>query len=52
MFLEQVVQNATTWLKTLQELSNLRVEFEQIKENLSKTHNCQQICSLKLKTMQ
>jgi hypothetical protein len=40
MFFEQVAQNATTWLRTLQELSNLRVEFEQIKEILSKTHNC------------
>jgi hypothetical protein len=40
MFLEQVAQNATTWLGTLQELSHLRVEFEQIKENLSKIHNC------------
>jgi hypothetical protein len=39
MFLKQVVQNATTWLKTLQELSNLRVEFEQVKENMFETHN-------------
>jgi hypothetical protein len=39
MFLKQVVQNATTWLKPLQELSNLRVEFEQVKENLFETHN-------------
>jgi hypothetical protein len=31
MILKQVVQNATTWSKTLQELSNLRVEFEQVK---------------------
>jgi len=39
MFLEQVTQNAKTWLKTLQELSNLKVEFEQVKENLFETHN-------------
>jgi hypothetical protein len=39
MFLEQVVQNATTLLRTLQELSNLRVEFEQVKENIFETHN-------------
>jgi len=39
MFLEQVVQNATTLLGTLQELSNLKVELEQVKENWSKTHN-------------
>jgi len=34
MFLEQVAQNATTWLGTLQELLNLRIQFEQVKENL------------------
>ncbi len=28
MFLEQAAQNATTWSRTLQELSNLRVEYE------------------------
>jgi len=39
MFLNQVAQNATTWLGTLQELSNFKVEFEHIKKNLSKTHN-------------
>jgi hypothetical protein len=39
MFLTQVAQNATTWLGTLQELSNFRVEFEQIKEKLFETHN-------------
>jgi hypothetical protein len=39
MFLEQVAQNATTWSRTLQELSNLRVEFEHVKENLFETHN-------------
>jgi hypothetical protein len=32
MFLEQVAQNATTLLRTLQELSNLKVELEQVKE--------------------
>jgi hypothetical protein len=37
MFLKQVAQNATTWSRTLQELSNLKVEFEQVKENLSET---------------
>jgi hypothetical protein len=36
MFLEQVVQNATTWSRTL---SNLRVEFDHVKENLFETHN-------------
>jgi len=40
MFWKQVVQNATTWLGTLQELSNLRVEFEQVEDNLSESHNC------------
>jgi hypothetical protein len=39
MYLKQVVQNATTWLGTLQELSNLKVQFEQVKENLFKTPN-------------
>jgi hypothetical protein len=39
MFLEQVAQNAMTLSRTLQELSNLRVEFEQVKENLFETHN-------------
>jgi hypothetical protein len=39
MFLDQVAQNAITWLGTLQKLSNFRVEFEQIKENLFETHN-------------
>jgi hypothetical protein len=48
MFSEQVVQNATTWSWTLQELSNLRVEFEQVKENLFGTHNCLQTCNLEL----
>jgi hypothetical protein len=36
MFLEQVAQNATNLLRTLQELSNLKVEFEQVIKNLSK----------------
>jgi chromosome segregation ATPase len=48
MFFEQVAQNATTWSRTLQELANLRVEFEQSKENLFETHNCLQTYSLKL----
>ncbi len=39
MFLKQVGQIATTYLGTLQELSNLRIEFEQVKENMSETHN-------------
>jgi regulator of replication initiation timing len=39
MFLKQVGQIATTYLGTLQELSNLRIEFEQVKENMSKSHN-------------
>jgi hypothetical protein len=50
MFLEQVVHNATTWLGTLQELTNLRIEYEQTKENLFKTNNYLQ-CSLELKIM-
>jgi hypothetical protein len=52
IFLEQVTQNATTWSGTLQELSNLIIEFEQVKENMFETHNHLQTCSLKLKTMQ
>jgi chromosome segregation ATPase len=52
MFLEQVAQNATTLLGTLQELSNLKVEFEQVKENLSDTHNHLQTCTLKLEILQ
>jgi len=48
MFLEQVAQDATTWSRTLQELSNLRVEFEQVKENMSETHNQLQTYSLEL----
>jgi septal ring factor EnvC (AmiA/AmiB activator) len=52
MFLEQLAQNATTWSKTLQELSNVRVEFKQVKKNLFETHNRLQTCSLKLETMQ
>jgi hypothetical protein len=39
MFLEQAVQNATTWSRTLDEFANLVVEFEQIKKNLSTTSN-------------
>jgi hypothetical protein len=39
MFLKQVGQIATTYLGTLQELSNLRIEFEQVKENMSETYN-------------
>ncbi len=53
MFLKQLVQNATTQLRTLQELSNLKVEFEQVKENLSETtHNHMQTCSLELERVQ
>jgi hypothetical protein len=51
MVLEQVAQNATTWLGTLQELSNLKVQFEQAKENLSQTHNRLQTYSLELEIM-
>ncbi len=51
MFLEEVAQNATTQLKTLQEFANVKVEFEQSKENLFETHNCLQTCSLELKIM-
>jgi hypothetical protein len=52
MLLKKVVQNATTWSRTLQELSNLRVEFEQTKENLFETHNHLQTYCLKLETIQ
>jgi hypothetical protein len=52
MFLEQVAQNATTWSRTLQEHSNVRVEFKQVKKNLFETHNRLQTSSLKLETMQ
>jgi hypothetical protein len=45
MLSDQVAQNATTWLRTLQELSNLIIEFEQIKGNLFETHICLQTCS-------
>ncbi len=50
MFLKPVVQNATTWSRTLQELTNLIIEYEQPKENLFKTNNRLQ-CSLKWKIM-
>jgi hypothetical protein len=49
MFLEQVAQNAITWVGILQEWSNLKVEFEQVKEILFETHNHLQTCSIKLK---
>jgi hypothetical protein len=52
MFLEQVAQNVTTWSTTLQDLSNLKVEFEQVKENLFETHNCLQTYSLKIEIVQ
>jgi hypothetical protein len=52
MFLKQVAQNATTWLGTLQKLANLRIEYEQIKENLFETNNCLQTYNIKLETMQ
>jgi hypothetical protein len=45
MFLKQVVQNAITWLGTLQKNSSLRVEIEQVKENMFETHNHLQTCS-------
>jgi hypothetical protein len=37
---------------TLQKLSNLRVEFEQVKENMSDTHNHLQAYSLELEIVQ
>jgi len=41
MFLEQVAQNATTWSRTLQELSNLNIELEQVKKTcLRPTTTC------------
>jgi hypothetical protein len=46
MILKQVTQNATTLSGTLQELSNLRVEFEQVKKNMFETYNHLQTCSL------
>jgi hypothetical protein len=52
MFVKQVAQNATTWLGTLQKLANLRIEYEQIKENLFETNNCLQTYNIKLETMQ
>jgi hypothetical protein len=52
MFFKQVVQNANTWLGTLQELSNLKVEFEKTIENLFETHDRLQTCSLELKIVQ
>jgi hypothetical protein len=52
MFLEQVVQNATTSSITLQKLSNLRIEFEKIKENLSKNHDHLQTYTLELETVE
>jgi septal ring factor EnvC (AmiA/AmiB activator) len=36
----------------LQGLSNLRIEFEQVKGTLFETHNRLQTCSLELKTLQ
>jgi hypothetical protein len=51
VFFEEVVQNATTWLGTSQELTNLRIEYEQIEENLFETNNHLQTCSLKLERM-
>ncbi len=45
MFLEQVAYNVATWSGTLQEFTNLKVEDEQTKENLSKTNNHLQTCS-------
>jgi hypothetical protein len=51
MFLEQAAHNVTIWLRTLQKLANLEIENEQIRENMSKTNNHLQTCSLELKTM-
>jgi len=51
MFLKQVAQNATTWSRTLQEFSNFIIEFEQIKKNMSKTHNHLQTYSPELETV-
>jgi hypothetical protein len=36
----------------LQDLSNLKIEFEQVKENLFETHNCLQTYSLKIELAQ
>ncbi len=52
MFLEQATQNVTTWSGTLQELTNLRVEYEQTRQNMSKTNNHLQTCTLQLYLMQ
>jgi hypothetical protein len=51
MFLKQAAHNATTWSRTLQELANLRIEYEQTRENLSKTNNYLHTYSLELETM-
>jgi len=51
MFLEQVAHNATTWSRTLQELANLIIEYEQTREILFKTNNYLQTYSLELETM-
>jgi hypothetical protein len=39
-------------VKDIVRLSNLRVEFEQVKENLFETHNRLQTCSLELEIVQ
>jgi hypothetical protein len=49
MFLEQDAQNATTCSRTLDELTNFMIEFEQTKEILFATINHLQTYSLELK---
>lgn len=51
MFLKQATQNATTWSGTLQKLANLRIEYEQIKENLFETKSRLQTYNIELETM-
>jgi hypothetical protein len=51
MFLEQVAQKATTWSRTLQELANLKIKFEQSKKKLVWDPQCLQTYSLKLEIM-
>jgi hypothetical protein len=52
MFLEHSTHNSTTWFETLQEIANLRFDYEQIKKNVFETNNYLQTCNPKLKTME
>ncbi len=52
MFLKQAAQNATTWSRIMQELANLKVEYEQTKDNIFETNNRLQTYSMKLERVQ